>query len=79
MAIVSVTVISEERVMCEIPNGKPVDVEVTGFGSTSLPNASKFTRPPKVLKTTSWEIYGNTNLTLLETTRQQVYENFRHC
>ena len=66
-----VTVISEERVMCEIPNGKPgvVDVEVTGFGSTSLHNnASKFTyEPPKVLEMfpRHGKFYGNTNLTLV--------------
>ena len=80
-----ITVISEERVMCEIPNGKPgvVDVEVTGFGSTSLHNnASKFTyEPPKVLEMfpRHGKFYGNTNLTLVETTLAPDTQKLRHC
>ena len=63
---VKVTVISVEKVMCEIPTHKPgVDVEVIGFGSTSLHNnASKFTyEPPRVLEMYPryGKFYGNTN------------------
>ena len=68
---VKVSVISTEKVICEIPTAKPGPAlfEVCGFGSCSVRNNNSiFTyEPPKVLELfpRHGKFYGNTNLTLV--------------
>ena len=68
---IKVSVISREKVICEIPTAKPGPalVEVCGFGSCSVRNNNSiFTyEPPKVLELfpRHGKFYGNTNLTIV--------------